>query len=90
MKQSQAWKEDFQMLIRTLSAFAFVPSDELSLVFEQLAAAFQDEPVWNGLLTYFEPTRIREPQISRQNRNPCFLPQLWNNLKMLPCVLFKT
>ena len=58
---------DFQMLAKSLSALAFVPSDELSQVFEQLAAAFPDEPVCNDLLTYFESTYIRGPRIGRQN-----------------------
>lgn len=72
---------DFQMLVKSLPSLAFVPVDELSEVYEQLAAAFPDEPTCNDLLTYFESTYIRGPRIGRQNRNPRFSPALWNHFE---------
>lgn len=69
------------MLVKSLPSIAFVPVDELSEVYEQLAAAFPDEPTCNDLLTYFESTYIRGPHIGRQNRNPRFSPALWNNFE---------
>ena len=72
-------EEEFQMLVKSLPALSFIPVDELTERFEQLAEAFPDETACNDLLAYFESTYVRGPRIGRQNRNPRYPPSLWNH-----------
>lgn len=68
---------DFSILVKSLSALAFVPVADVPDLFAELTEEFPDEPECNDLINYFQATYIRGP--GRRFRDPRFPIELWNH-----------
>lgn len=69
----------FNMLVKSLPALAFVPIDEVSAIFDEVASHFPEEESCNQFLTYFQSTYIQGPIIRRRARKPRFEMKFWNH-----------
>ena len=79
LKTTYETDEEFSMLVRSLPALAFVPEEEVEERFEEVAAAFPDEPAVNNLISYFESTYVRGPRLAGRYRDPTFPPGVWSH-----------
>ena len=72
---------DFNLLVKSLAALAFVPEDEVLDRFQELADAFPDEDSSQELLTYFEATYIRGRDLggNRGRATARYPPYMWNH-----------
>ena len=85
----------FSMLVKSLAALSFVPTDEVVNIFEILIDAFpQDNDVdvdaIRQLLFYFESAYIRNRELAGRIREPRFPPVKWNHFEHVVECLPKT
>lgn len=67
---------EFTTLVRSMTALAFVPLDEVAQLFEELTTSFPDEAPVNELLSYFKATYVSGGELRRP---PMFPIPVWNH-----------
>ena len=71
---------NFNILVKSLSALAFVPENEVGVVFNDLVGKFpaNDDAV-DDLLVYYGNIYVHGVQVGNRPRAPKFPPFLWNH-----------
>ncbi len=79
LKQRYEQDLDYQILVRSITALAFVPPAQVEELFDEICELFPEDEASDNLLSYFKSTYIQGPVIRRRQRAPSFPVPLWNH-----------
>ncbi len=90
LKQRLEQDIKFAVLIKSITALAFVPPDQVEALFDNLSKAFPEDEATDQLLFYFKSTYIQRTILRRRRRTAMFPVHFWNHYENALNITAKT